>query len=148
MTLRLAQIADIDQMDTVRMSVKENVLSTPGLVTFAHYMEYLTVRGRGWVCEIEGLITGFAIADFVGNNIWALFVMPEYEKIGIGKILHDTMLDWYFAQTGIPVWLSTSPDTRAERFYRAAGWKDTGTTRSGEIRFEMTINDWKNKKTV
>ncbi len=37
------------------------------------------------------------------------------------------MLDWYFGQTPETLWLSTSPGTRAERFYRTAGWQEAGT---------------------
>jgi hypothetical protein len=43
----------------------------------------MTNRGKGWVCEIDEKIVGFSIADLIGNNIWALFVMPGYDKRGI-----------------------------------------------------------------
>jgi hypothetical protein len=61
---------------------------------------------------------------------------------GIGKPLHALMLNWYFAQTLETVWLSTSPGTRAEEFYRRQGWQDAGRTASGEVRFEMTAAAW------
>jgi GNAT superfamily N-acetyltransferase len=44
-------------------------------------------------------LVGFAIADLVDNNIWALFIHPGFEKLGIGKKLHDEMVNWYFSQT-------------------------------------------------
>ena len=109
-------------------------------------MEYLTERGKGWVCEIENQIVGFAIADLKGNNIWALFIRPEFEKRGIGKRLQNIMLDWYFSQTQYKVWLGTTPDTRAEGFYRKSGWSEVGMHGEGEIRFEMTFTDWKQFK--
>jgi len=74
-----------------------------------------------------------------------LFVHPEFEKQGIGKKLHDMMLGWYFDQTKETVWLGTAPNTRAEKFYRKAGWKEVGTHGKGEIKFEMNYNDWDNK---
>jgi hypothetical protein len=52
------------------------------------------------------------------------------------------MMDWYFDQTGETCWLSTSPGTRAEGFYRRAGWEETGTYGKGEIKFEMTAVRW------
>ena len=76
------------------------------------------------------------------NNIWALFVNPEYEAKGIGKKLHDMMLDWYFEQTKDTVWLGTSPNTRAEIFYRMQGWKEVGVHGKGEIKFEMDYERW------
>jgi hypothetical protein len=56
------------------------------------------------------------------------------------------MLDWYFNQTTKNVWLGTSPKTRAETFYRKAGWIEIGTHGKNEIKFEMTYNNWITKK--
>ena len=122
MVFREATVGDIPQIQVVRHAVKENVLSDPGLVTDQDCADYLVKRGKGWVCEVEENIVGFAIADLTGNNIWALFVDPRYERMGIGRKLHKTMLDWYFAQGKKQVWLGTSPHTRAALFYRRAGW--------------------------
>lgn len=142
MKLREAKISDIQQIQIVRNSVTENTLSNPNLVSDNDCEEFITVRGKGWVCEIDRQIVGFAIADLKEHNIWALFVLPKLEGKGIGQLLHKTMLDWYFAQTRDKVWLSTAFNTRAERFYRKAGWKEAGTHGRKEIRFEMTYDDW------
>ncbi|HEX8659626.1 MAG TPA: GNAT family N-acetyltransferase [Hymenobacter sp.] len=137
MPIREAQVADIPMMSTIRLAVKENVLSTPGLVTYEDYVEYLTRRGKGWVAEVNGHIVGFAVVDLQGHSIWALFVHPDFDRQGIGRALHDTMLHWYFSQTDEPVWLGTAPGTRAEAFYRKAGWRDIGLRENGEVKFEM-----------
>ena len=142
MIYREAAIEDIHQMQTVRNSVKENVLSNPDLVRYEDYRNYLTSRGKGWVCEDEGMVLGFSVVDMVDKNIWALFVLPEFEKKGIGTKLHQLMLDWYFTQTKDPVWLSTAPFSRAEAFYRKAGWKETGIYGKGETKFEMSYAVW------
>jgi GNAT superfamily N-acetyltransferase len=142
MYYREAQLSDIPQLFDVRFSVTENVLRNRALVTVTDCEDYLTRRGKGWVCEADGRIAGFAIADLRDHNIWALFLRPEYVGRGIGKRLHTLMLDWYFAQTQETVWLSTEPGTRAEAFYRRQGWQDVGRTASGEVRFEMTRVDW------
>ncbi|MBU1820082.1 MAG: GNAT family N-acetyltransferase [Bacteroidetes bacterium] len=146
MKYREANQEDIRQMQIVRNSVKENSLSNPNRVTDEDYKEFLTERGKGWVCEIDGLIVGFAIADLRDNNIWALFLKPEMEGIGIGRQLHNLMLDWYFSTGKEDVWLGTSPNTRAERFYRRIGWTETGLHGEGEIKFEMTKSEWLEKK--
>ena len=148
MIFREALITDIPQIQIVRNEVKENVLSDPSLVPDKDVEDYITRRGKGWVCETDNRIVGFAIADMQDNNIWALFVQPEYEGKGIGKKLHDDMLDWYFDQSKESVWLGTSPGTRAEAFYRKAGWKETGTYGKGEIKFEMTESEWKSKANI
>lgn len=140
---REARLSDITRLHEVRMAVKENALSNPGLVKPDDYVEFLTRRGKGWVCEMNDIITGFAIVDLVDHNVWALFLDPLYEKKGMGRQLHDRMMDWYFEQTSTSIWLSTAPGTRADSFYRKAGWTQTGWQRNGEVRFEMTIDDWK-----
>ena len=142
MIFREANITDIPQIQIVRNSVKENTLSNPDLVTDDDCVEFLTVRGKGWVCEINNQIVGFAIADLKDNNIWALFLHPAFEKKGIGRQLHKIMLDWYFTQTKNKVWLGTAFNTRAEQFYRKAGWTEVGTHGAKEIKFEMTFEQW------
>lgn len=143
MIFRTATVEDIPQIQIVRHAVKENRLSNPALVTDADCAEFLTERGKGWVCVVEDCVVGFAIADLRGHNIWALFIDPAYEGKGIGRRLHDTMLDWYFSQTSEDVWLGTSPGTRAQAFYRKAGWLEIGLRPNGEVRFEMSAERWR-----
>lgn len=144
MLLREANIDDIDNLSVVRMSVKENVLNNPALVTQEDYQNYLTSHGKGWLCEIDNEIVGFAIVDTVENNIWALFVKPGFDKMGIGKALHNIMLDWYFSQSDTTVWLGTAPNTRAAEFYTRQGWQNVG-MHGNEIKFEMSKADWESR---
>jgi GNAT superfamily N-acetyltransferase len=146
MIFREAQIADIPQIQIVRNSVKENRLSDPALVPDKDVEDYISRRGKGWVCEMNNTIIGFAIADLVDHNVWALFIQPGYDKKGTGRKLHDEMLNWYFEQSSEPLWLSTSPGTRAETFYRKAGWREAGVHGKGEIKFEMTEEEWLSKR--
>ena len=147
MNLREAIIQDIPRIQVVRNSVKENILSDPSVVSDADCVEFLTQRGKGWVYEINNKIVGFAIVDLQENNIWALFLHPNFEKKGIGRKLHDIMLDWYFTQDKSEVWLGTTPQTRAENFYRAAGWLQNGMN-GDEVRFEMTKELWERNTKV
>ena len=142
MIFREATVTDIPQIQIVRNSVKENQLSNPALVTDKDCEEFITIRGKGWVCEVERRIVGFSIADLKENNIWALFVHPHYEGSGIGKRLHRLMLDWYFSQTQQTAWLGTAPNTRAEAFYKKQGWTEVGTHGKGETKFEMKYSNW------
>ncbi|WP_298223544.1 GNAT family N-acetyltransferase [Flavobacterium sp.] len=142
MIIREALIDDIPRIMVIRLAVKENTLSNPDLVTQEDCVEFITQRGKGWVCEMENTIVGFSIVDLKDHNIWALFIDPDFEKKGIGRKLHDVMLDWYFKQTKTTVWLGTEPKSRAEGFYRKAGWIETGTHGKGEIKFEITFDSW------
>lgn len=143
MIYREAIATDIKQIQIVRNVVIENPLSNPDLITDGDCLEFISKKGSGWVCEIDNHIVGFSIVDLMTNNIWALFLKPEFERKGIGRMLHKMMLDWYFSQTKSTVCLGTSPETRAEAFYRKAGWTDVGIHGDGEVKFEMTYENWK-----
>ena len=146
MIFREASVNDISQIQIVRNLVIENVLSDSSLVTDSDCEDYISRRGKGWVCEINNNIVGFAIVDLIENNIWALFIDPSFERRGIGKELHNIMLDWYFSKTDKTVWLGTDPGTRAELFYKKAEWKEIGLHGKREIKFEMTKADWLKKR--
>lgn len=142
MNYRKATIEDISQIQIVRNSVKENQLSNPNLISNEMVEEFITKRGKGFVCEIDDKIVGFSIVDFVKNNVWALFILPEFEGKGIGEKLHQLILNEYFNKTKETIWLSTEPNSRAENFYLKQGWKNVGFHRN-EVKFEMSFDDWK-----
>jgi GNAT superfamily N-acetyltransferase len=139
--VRLATAADVPAMHRIRLAVRENRLADAAAVQPDDYRAMIGRDGRGWVAEAGGKIAGFAIADLRRGNVWALFVDPGMEGRGIGRRLHDEMMDWLFAAGAPSVWLSTDPGTRAEAFYRAAGWRYAGDQR-GEARYEMDRDQW------
>lgn len=144
MVIREAVPQDIDRLRLIRNTVSENALSDPGRITSKDYEEYLTIKGKGWVCEMDGEIIGFSIVSIEENNVWALFLKKEFEGKQIGSRLHDIMLQWYFDQTRETIWLSTAPGTRAEKLYRRKGWIASGMMHDNrEIRFEMNWENWK-----
>lgn len=118
MTVREAVIADIKEIQEIMNADKDNTLSDTSLVTDKDCEEFITVRGKGWVCETANKIVGFSIVDLKDNNIRALFIRPEFEDLGIGRRLYDIMLDWYFSNTRGKAWLGTLPNTRAGVLYR------------------------------
>lgn len=136
--IREATLKDITEMQLIRNTVRENVLSNPALVTRQDYEDYLSEKGRSWVCVVDGALVGFAAVDLQNNNVWALFVKVGQEGKGYGKQLHDVMVNWYFAQSETPLWLSTDPGTRAERFYLRQGWTCVGSFGQQEVKFEMS----------
>src|SRR5688500_6980567 len=135
-SLRIAVDDDISLMHRIRMSVRENQLSDPSRVQPADYHAMLR-SGRGWVCEVDRTVVGFAIADLASCSVWALFVEPRYERRGIGRQLHDAMIEWLCASGAPRISLTTDPDTRAAHFYEAAGWQREGYERNGEVRYGL-----------
>ncbi len=133
--VEIATNSHINDMMTIRMAVKENMLSDPSKVTYEDCRFFIEEKGRGWVCIVEEQVVGFCIVDVIERNLWALFILPSYEKKGIGAILHDTMIDWVRSQQIENLWLSTDPETRADGFYRKMGWIEKGILPSGERKF-------------
>ncbi len=143
---RTATIEDIAAIQIVRNAVRENRLSDPSRIKDEEVLNYITERGKGWVAIADNTIVGFAIADLVDHNVWALFIHPDHEAKGHGKKLHEIMLNWYFSKTNETIWLSTARETRAAIFYKMQGWEARGTYGKGEIKFEMNLNNWMNQK--
>jgi GNAT superfamily N-acetyltransferase len=135
--LRQAVTADIADIQRVRHSVRENRLVST-TISDEQVRRAIEETGRGWVIEAHGEIVAFAIGNATNGNIWALFVHPEHERRGYGRLLHDTMVGWLSSRGPERLWLTTEPGTRAQRFYAAAGWNCSGTTEGGELRYERS----------
>ncbi|MCC6070206.1 GNAT family N-acetyltransferase [Massilia sp. GCM10020059] len=134
---RVACAQDIPAMSAIRLAVGENKLRDPGRITPKMYADYLDALGRGWVCERDGVIAGFAYADREDGAIWALFVDPAHEGCGIGKHLLALATGYLFEQGHARVVLSTGPDTRADRFYTAQGWQRSFTAGDRDACFTL-----------
>jgi GNAT superfamily N-acetyltransferase len=133
--LRQAVFSDVSDIQRIRHSVRENRLVSTS-ISDEQVREAIEKTGRGWVVESEGEIVAFAIGNAENGNIWALFVHPNHERRGYGRVLLDTMVEWLFSRGLERLWLTTEPGTRAQRLYEAAGWERIGLTDRGELRFE------------
>ena len=134
--VRQATEADIPEMMALRLSVRENQLFDPGQVTGEDCRRYVT-RGHMWVWDEDGEILGISAGTVDTGWIWALFVRPGHEGRGIGRALLATACDALIMAGFRTLRLSTDPDTRAARFYRTAGWRETDRTPEGELIFEF-----------
>jgi GNAT superfamily N-acetyltransferase len=137
MRLRPALASDWPVISELRLSVRENRLSNPGSVTQAMYDEYIGEIGRGWVAELDGRIEGFCIARDDGY-IWALFVRPGFEGRGLARALMGECVTWLVGLGVSRAELETGANTRAEAFYRRAGWREVG-RRGADITFCLAL---------
>ncbi|HEX6118470.1 MAG TPA: GNAT family N-acetyltransferase [Dongiaceae bacterium] len=133
--VRMARMDDIPAMMELRLSVRENRLSHPDQVTPQDCRGYVE-RGAMWVWEEDGRILSISASNCETGWIWALFVRPGHEGRGIGRALLVAACDALLAAGFRRLSLSTDPETRAARFYRAAGWREAGRTPEGELVFE------------
>lgn len=123
--IRKATPADQPRIHAIRMGVRENVLSDPSRVTDAEIAWYRD-QAIFLVSEGDGEIAGFTCANPQTGLIWALFVDPVHEGKGHGRALLDAALAGLMAAGIVQAHLTTGAGTRAERFYRRHGWRETG----------------------
>ena len=136
----VATRAESPDMHRVRTSVRENQLTDPSqcsTTTTSHWWKATAAPGSlRWTAGSSALPLRTSRAPTYGRYLWSL------KGHGIGRRLHDGMMDWFFAAGAQLVWLSTDPATRAAGLYRAAGWRHAGQEQSGEVRFEMARQEW------
>ena len=138
--VRQAWQADVPGMFVVRTSVGENRLNAAQLarrgITQASVAQSLTSGCQAWVAEHRGRIIAFAIADQEYSSLFALFVLPRYQGIGLGSRLLDLATQWLWDHGVDPIWLATGPGTRAAGFYQRRGWVIKATEPNGDLRLE------------
>jgi GNAT superfamily N-acetyltransferase len=132
--IRKATRADIPRIMEIRAAVRENRLRDPSRVKVEDVCWYVDNPGL-FVWVEDRRIVGFSAADPRNGNIFALFVEEAHEGRGIGRALFERACEVLIDARCPRMWLTTWPGTRAEGFYRKAGWQVTGTD-DGNLVFE------------
>ena len=136
--IRQAVARDIDELIRIRTAVQENRLGDPASVTRADYELFVTGHWV-WLAEVEGRIAGFSAGDPRDGTIWALFVDPAQQGIGLGPALLDMACKDLKARGHTVLRLSTDPGTRAARLYERLGWIKGEVSADGEIAFVLKV---------
>jgi ribosomal protein S18 acetylase RimI-like enzyme len=136
--VRPAVADDIPRLIAIRSAVRENRLSDPRSITAPEYEPFIA-DGRCWVAQDEAAILGFAALDASSSSVWALFVDPEAEGRGAGRLLLDTLVADARRRALPELHLTTAPATRAERLYRTAGWRVAGRQEDGTLLLRLTL---------
>jgi GNAT superfamily N-acetyltransferase len=135
--IRKATRDDIPRIMEIRAGVRENMLRDPSRVTVGDVAWYIDNPGI-FVWVDDQRIVGFSAADPRNGNVFGLFVEEFYEGRGIGQALFERACDVLVEANCPRMWLTTWPGTRAERFYREAGWQVTGED-DGNLVFERPL---------
>jgi GNAT superfamily N-acetyltransferase len=126
-------------MHIIRLSVTENRLSDPTLLGLADYEPYISEIGESWVIETPSGIVGFASIDWSKASVWALFVHPDQEGRGFGKMLIECLQECALERGLSSINLVTTPGTRAEAFYQRNGWRAVGIEPNGEVLMALAL---------
>ncbi len=141
LTLREAELEDIPSMFEIRTLVEENSMTLEELecegITPESVKEALCGSCRGWVVDLNEFVVGFSIANSATRSVWAIFIHPNHEGKGGGRLLLEAATDWLRNQGVGIIRLTTGVNTRAEGFYSHMGWSRGTTTSDGEIEFTL-----------
>ncbi len=144
--VRAAALKDVPSLFDVRTSVRENHMSIEELasvnITQETIAAMLTGESRGWVAEDDRKLVAFAMANATDATVFALFVRPEYEGIGVGRLLMNEAEKWLFAQGCGEIWLRTdrNPEVRANGFYQRLGWTNEGVQEDGQNQYTKRLD--------
>lgn len=138
-SIRDATEDDIPAIFEVRTSVRENHLSVEQMaemgVTFETIGEALREHPCIWVAAKEDQIVGFSMVDVENSCMFAAFVRPEHEGLGVGRQLVERAEAFLFERHPL-IWLETDGSSRAAGFYERLGWKRTEELESGDVRLQ------------
>ena len=121
---------DMDAIFGVRVATWHNERGAEELlqlgITHDSVREMMQTSHRGWLCEIESRVVGFAMGNKATGEMWVIAVLKEFEGQGIGKSLLNLVEEWLFSEGWKEIWLTTDRDEnlRAVGFYRHLDWKD------------------------
>ena len=80
------------------------------------------IPGRVLVVEDGGRIAGFAA--FGPEQLYALYLLPEFWGRGLGRLLHDRVVEEMSGDSAV-LWVLATNE-RAKAFYVRQGWVDDG----------------------
>ena len=138
MLIRIANPDDVPELFIVRTSVKESLLTIEEMVSIGitHTSLASMIKSgsaRAWCAESDGRIVGFSMATLNDREIFALFVLPEYENRGYGSALLEKAVTWLAQAGDDSIWLIVEPGVRAFSFYKKRGWRETGMSPEEEV---------------
>ncbi|UXY13714.1 GNAT family N-acetyltransferase [Chitiniphilus purpureus] len=133
MLIRPTTVADLPELFRLRAQTRENALgpeylATLGITPATAAASLVNGDTRGWLCEVDGRIVGFASGDRTSGEMLVLAVLPDFEGRGIGRRLLNEVVAWLQVCDCPRIWLTANPDPsgRAYGFYRRCGWAPTG----------------------
>lgn len=85
--------------------------------------------GRVLVAEEDGVIAGFAA--YGDGRLYALYLLPEYWGRGLGRALHDRVVEELSGDSAV-LWVLATNE-RAKAFYVRRGWVADGASQTETI---------------
>ncbi|MFT3688734.1 GNAT family N-acetyltransferase [Paenirhodobacter sp.] len=104
-------------------------------ITEASVAAMIATDRCAWVAVADEAIIGFSMIDAEEGALFAAFVLPGHEGLGVGRRLVAEAEAQLFARHAV-IWLETAQASRAAGFYRHLGWGNAQEIGGGDIRLE------------
>ena len=149
-SLRLATVDDVESLFEIRTSVAQNHLSREQMDELGITPQVLrSAINEGpciWLAEVDRQPVAFSMIDRAEGEVFAMFVRPEHEKCGLGRLLMDAAEAHAAREWNVPVMQMTVIDVRDEliAFYERRGYRRTGIKKPfpyGDPRFGLPRRD-------
>lgn len=141
--IRTATQDDIDTLFRIRTSVVQNHLSVEQMaelgITPQVLAESIEAAPCVWVAEVDGRAVAFAMVDLAEGEVFAMFVLPAYENLGLGRQLMAVAEAALFEHHERLYLITDGRDEiRANGFYQRLGWVVVGQVDGDDVRYEKS----------
>lgn len=139
--IREMRPADLPTVTVIRTSVIENHLSVVEMaergITPEGIIAEMATTLRGWLGSVDGVPVAFSLAKSDQGTVFAMFVLPSHEGLGLGRRLMTEAENWLFEAGWPEIWLTTDvdPSIRAHGFYQRLGWATDWVAELGEVTY-------------
>ncbi len=137
------------ELGITKAAIRQRIEGANGqnkLPRIAKWRSIITASGPGtgqtYVARLDGQVVGFGSARIDEQNrrtIGALYVLPEAQRLGVGRKLMRHILDWLGSDQDIYV-IAASYNDKAINFYKSCGFQmtsrhvvDTAAQATGDI---------------
>jgi len=143
MLIRVATPDDIDTLFAIRTSVVQNHLSREQMTALGITPQVLADSIREspcvWIAEVEGRPVAFSMVDRAAGEVFAMFVQPGYEGLGLGRRLMAVAEAALFEQHERLFLITDGRDEiRANGFYQRLGWSMVARVEGDDVRYEKS----------
>jgi len=141
--IRAATQDDVDTLFNIRTRVVQNHLSVEQMAQLGITPQVLADSIReapcAWVAEVDGQPVAFSMVDLATGVVFAMFVLPTHENLGLGRQLMAVAETALFERHATLFLVTDGRDEiRANGFYQRLGWTVTGSVEGDDVRYEKS----------
>ena len=139
--IRAATADDVDTLNAIRTSVVQNHLSLEQMADLGITPQVLadTLRAApcAWVAEVDSQPAAFSMVDLATGEVFAMFVRPTHENLGLGRRLMAVAEAALFEHHDrLHLVTDGREEVRANGFYQRLGWSLVEQVEGDDVRYE------------